>query len=45
MNMPFHSQPKPYVLIRNGQGNISIARKGQDVDRLFLDEGGDCLVD
>jgi len=45
MNMPFHSRPKPYVLIRNGQGNISIARKGQDVDRLFLDEGGDCLVD
>jgi len=44
MNMPFHSQPKPYVLIRNGQGGTSIARKGQDVNRLFLDEGGDCLA-
>lgn len=43
MNMPFHSQPRPYVLMRNGQGNFSVARKGQDVDRLFLDEGGDCL--
>ena len=45
MNMPFHSQPKPYVLIRNGQGSISIARKGQDTNHLFLDEGGDCLGD
>jgi len=44
MNMPFHSQPKPYVLIRNGQGSISVARKRQDVNRLFLDEGGDCLA-
>ena len=45
MNMPFHSQPKPCVLIRNGQGSFSVARKGQDVNRLFLDEGGDCLSD
>ena len=44
MNMPFHSQPRPFVLMRNGQGNFSVARKGQDVDRLFLDEGGDCLA-
>jgi diaminopimelate decarboxylase len=43
MNMPFHSQPRPYVLLRNGQGNFAVARKGQDVNRLFLDEGGDCL--
>jgi len=43
MNMPFHSQPKPYVLMRNGQGNYTVARKGQDVERLFMDEGGDCL--
>jgi diaminopimelate decarboxylase len=43
MNMPFHSQPKPYVLMRNGQGDFSVARKGQDVNRLFLEEGGDCL--
>jgi diaminopimelate decarboxylase len=44
MNMPFHSQPRPFVLMRNGQGSFSVARKGQDMDRLFLDEGGDCLV-
>ena len=44
MNMPFHSQPRPYVLLRNGQGAFSIARRGQDVDRLFREEGGDCLA-
>ena len=43
MNMPFHSQPRPYVLMRNGQGSVFVARKRQDVDRLFADEGGDCL--
>ncbi|HUK80769.1 MAG TPA: hypothetical protein VLU91_08940 [Nitrososphaerales archaeon] len=44
MNMPFHSQPRPFVLMRNGQGAFSVARKGQDVDQLFMDEGGDCLA-
>lgn len=44
MNMPFHSQPRPYVLMRNGQGTFTVARKGQDVDRLFAEEGGDCLA-
>ncbi len=44
MNMPFHSQPRPYVLMRTGQGAFSVARKGQGVDRLFLEEGGDCLA-
>ena len=44
MNMPFHSQPKPYVLMRNGQGAVCVARKGEDVDRLFEQEGGDCLA-
>ncbi len=43
MNMPFHSQPRPYVLMRNGQGAFTVARKGQDVDGLFAEEGGDCL--
>ena len=43
LNMPFHSQPRPYVLMRNGQGEYNVARKGQDVERLFMDEGGDCL--
>jgi diaminopimelate decarboxylase len=44
MNLPFHSQPKPYVLMRNGRGDLRIARRGQGVDRLFAEEGGDCLV-
>lgn len=43
MNMPFHSQPRPYVLMRNGQGNYSVIRRGQGVDHLFMEEGGDCL--
>lgn len=43
MNMPFHSQPRPAILMRNDQGNYSVVRKGQTVDRLFMDEGGDCL--
>jgi len=45
MNMPFHSQPRPYVMLRDGGGNFVVARKGQDVGTLFLDEGGDCLPD
>jgi len=44
MNMPFHSQPKPYVLMRNERGDFAVVRKGQSVDRLFADEGGDCLA-
>ncbi len=44
MNMPFHSQPRPYVLMRTGQGGYAVARKGQDVERLFAEEGGDCLA-
>ena len=43
MNMPFHSQPRPFVLMRNGQGDFVVVRKGQTAERLFADEGGDCL--
>jgi diaminopimelate decarboxylase len=43
MNMPFHSQPRPYVLMRDGQGEFRVARKGEDVETLFAREGGDCL--
>jgi diaminopimelate decarboxylase len=43
MNMPFHSQPRPMVVMRNGQGNFTVVRKAQDVEKLFADEGGDCL--
>ena len=44
MNMPFHSQPRPAVLIRNGQGNFAVARKGQSVDHLVAEEGGDAVA-
>jgi diaminopimelate decarboxylase len=44
MNMPFHSQPKPPVIIRNSQGGFAIARKAMSVGRLFEEEGGDCLA-
>jgi diaminopimelate decarboxylase len=44
MNMPFHSQPRPYVLMRNGQGSFVVARKRQEVEHLFAEEGGDCLT-
>ena len=43
MNMPFHSQPKPFILMRNGQGNYVVVRRGQDIESLFSEEGGDCL--
>jgi diaminopimelate decarboxylase len=43
MNMSFHSQPRPFVLMRTSQGEVLVARKGQDVERLFAEEGGDCL--
>jgi diaminopimelate decarboxylase len=37
----FHCQPKPYILMRTTQGNHIVARKGQDLDELFSEEGGD----
>ncbi|MDV3293999.1 MAG: hypothetical protein LYZ70_06985 [Nitrososphaerales archaeon] len=43
LNTHFHSQPNHYVLMRTSQGSYNVARKGQDVERLFMDEGGDCL--
>ena len=43
MNMPFHSQPKPFVLMRTGQGDYVVARKGMSAATLFEEEGGDCL--
>ncbi len=43
MNMPFHSQPRPSVIMRDSKGSYVVVRKAQSVDQLFLDEGGDCL--
>jgi len=37
----FHCQPKPYILMRTTQGDHMIVRKGQDLDDLFREEGGD----
>jgi diaminopimelate decarboxylase len=37
----FHCQPKPYILMRTTQGNHVVVRKGQDLDELFVEEGGD----
>jgi diaminopimelate decarboxylase len=37
----FHCQPKPYILMRTTQGNHIVVRKGQDLDELFSEEGGD----
>lgn len=43
MNMPFHSQPRPPVLMRSGSGDYRVVRKSQDTTGLFMSEGGDCL--
>jgi len=37
----FHCQPKPYILMRTAQGSHVVVRKGQDLDDLFVEEGGD----
>lgn len=37
----FHCQPKPYILMRTTQGNHLVVRKGQDLDDLFREEGGE----
>jgi diaminopimelate decarboxylase len=36
----FHCQPKPYILMRTTQGSHIVVRKGQDLDELFNEEGG-----
>jgi diaminopimelate decarboxylase len=37
----FHCQPKPYILMRTRRGNHVVVRKGQNLDELFSEEGGD----
>jgi len=37
----FHCQPKPYILMRTSHGNHVVVRKGQSLDELFSEEGGD----
>ncbi len=36
----FHCQPKPFILMRTAQGGHVVVRKGQDLDELFVEEGG-----
>lgn len=44
MNMAFHSQPKPFILMRSESGAYRVVRKGQTVEQLFIEEGGDCVA-
>ncbi len=39
-NMPFHSQVKPAVVFRDSKGNYYLARKRQDLEELYDEEGG-----
>ncbi|MDA4135947.1 MAG: hypothetical protein OK449_02955 [Thaumarchaeota archaeon] len=41
LSSPFHCQPRPYVHMRDQQGKYVIVRKGQTVEELFDDEGGE----
>jgi diaminopimelate decarboxylase len=41
LSSPFHCQPRPFVHLRDAQGRYSVVRKGQTVEELFDDEGGD----
>jgi diaminopimelate decarboxylase len=44
-NMPFHSQVKPAIAIRKEDGKFYLARRRQELKELFLEEGGDLLLD
>ncbi|MFP3263019.1 MAG: hypothetical protein RXQ62_00755 [Nitrososphaeria archaeon] len=39
-NMPFHAQPKPPVLFRDLNGNVSVARPRESLKELYEEEGG-----
>jgi diaminopimelate decarboxylase len=43
MNMPFHSVPRPWIILRDMNGKYVVARKAQTIEDLFLQEGGDLL--
>jgi diaminopimelate decarboxylase len=40
---PFHCQPRPYVLMKTAQGKHVVVRKGQTVEELYAEEGGNVL--
>ncbi|MGB9659400.1 MAG: diaminopimelate decarboxylase family protein [Nitrososphaerales archaeon] len=39
-NMPFHCQTKPPILFRKTNGEFVLARKGETIEELFEEEGG-----
>jgi diaminopimelate decarboxylase len=41
LSSPFHCQPRPYVHMRDAQGRFAVVSKGQTIEELFEDEGGD----
>ncbi len=43
LSSPFHCQPRPYVLMKTSQGEHVVVRKGQTIEELFEDEGGDSM--
>lgn len=40
MNMPFHSQPRPCILMRDSNNNYVLTRKAETIEELFNEEGG-----
>ncbi len=42
-NMPFHSQVKPAIVYRSSDGHYYLARKRQELQDLFEEEGGNLL--
>ncbi len=42
-NMPFHSQVKPAIVYRSSDGHYYLARKRQELQDLYVEEGGNLL--
>jgi diaminopimelate decarboxylase len=40
-NMPFHCQTKPPIVMKEGNGEFKLVRKGTTYDHLFREEGGE----
>lgn len=43
MNMPFHSTPRPCIIMRDALGNYVLVRRTQTIEELFSQEGGDLV--
>jgi hypothetical protein len=39
--MPFHSQTKPPIVLLTQKGEVKLIRKGETIEELFGEEGGD----